>query len=148
MMMRVSVLWIWVALDGFTPAPRSPVVAVASPDKLDYIADQQSLHADDGEVYIGALFEMTSRHLRVLTTKNSGDDLSGVPMRILMAHRTPRGTRLLLVVDRAHERPVIIWWDRARRSACIPYEVAVHYRLESALAKFRKKADGAICPLS
>lgn len=132
---------------GDTQDVHRPIVILAVADRLDYVAIEQDLHPGTTEVYVGVLYDLHLRNARLLTKGDGNRPPSDGSVRIIMTHPVPRGTRLLLVVDREHERPVTLWWDRAGRRTCIPPKTVAYYKLEATIVRYRKLRDGSVCPL-
>lgn len=126
--------------------PRSTaVVMVGTATHYTFVAAEQELHPGEDELYIGGLYDVRMRDLRVLAGKNDIRDLRRTRIRVLMTHPWPKPRSMLMFFLR-HETgpPIAVWWDWADDGrTCVPSETVERFAPQFlAAAKMGKLCAG------
>lgn len=138
MMLRVTFALAMVAGGGLIEQSPEPAVSViiATTTRFTFVAAEQDLHPDEDELYMGGLYDVRVRDVRVLAGAGNVRGPERIPIRVVMTHAPRQKRPMLMVIVRYDDGlPVAAWWDWADRGrTCVPSDVIERFALRLLVA--------------
>lgn len=108
---------------------RDAAVIVGKTSRLTFVALEQDLHPGEDELYLGELYDVRVRDVRVLVGDGDVRDLRRLPIRAVMTHPSRKPRPIMMFVLRHEEgSPVAVWWDWTDDGrTCVPSETVERF---------------------